>query len=162
VRRQLAILGLAFVSTFWLVALATAPRWATGESRAGTVASAFVYLAGSIICHQRPDRSFHDDGAQLPVCARCTGLYAGAMAGVLGWAVLSGLGRTARSVTKRFTELHRVRLAIVIAALPTIASLASEWSGWWEPGNMMRATLGLPLGAVVAACIVAVGASDMS
>src|SRR3954451_16842570 len=39
-----------------------------------------VYSAGRIICHQLPVRSFHLWGAALPVCARCTGIYAGAAA----------------------------------------------------------------------------------
>jgi len=34
-----------------------------------------IFAVGSLICHQRPDRSFFVDGHQLPVCARCTGLY---------------------------------------------------------------------------------------
>lgn len=29
------------------------------------------------ICHRRPERSFFIKGHQFPVCARCTGFYAG-------------------------------------------------------------------------------------
>jgi hypothetical protein len=36
-----------------------------------------VYGAGSVLCHQLPARSFHLWATQLPVCARCTGIYAG-------------------------------------------------------------------------------------
>src|SRR5262249_922300 len=46
-----------------------------------TAVSAFalvVYAVGAVVCHQLPDRSFHLLGRQLPVCARCTGIYAGA------------------------------------------------------------------------------------
>jgi len=35
-----------------------------------------VYAAGGVVCHQLPDRSFLLWGHQLPVCARCTGIYA--------------------------------------------------------------------------------------
>ncbi|WP_116591258.1 DUF2085 domain-containing protein [Methanobrevibacter thaueri] len=28
-----------------------------------------------LICHRRPERSFHIKGHQFPVCARCTGFY---------------------------------------------------------------------------------------
>src|SRR5436309_2976569 len=42
------------------------------------VVAVAVYGAGSIICHQLPGRSFHVGSAQMPVCARCTGIYAGA------------------------------------------------------------------------------------
>ena len=34
-------------------------------------------LAGSLICHQLPDRSLTAGGVFLPVCARDTGIYAG-------------------------------------------------------------------------------------
>ena len=45
--------------------------------------SAAVYEIGSLICHQLPNRSFYFWGAQLPVCARCTGLYVGAAVAAL-------------------------------------------------------------------------------
>lgn len=31
----------------------------------------------NLICHRRPDRSFHYKNHQFPVCARCTGFYTG-------------------------------------------------------------------------------------
>ena len=29
----------------------------------------------NLICHRKPERSFHIKGYQFPVCARCTGFY---------------------------------------------------------------------------------------
>ena len=29
----------------------------------------------NLICHRKPERSFHLKGHQFPVCARCTGFY---------------------------------------------------------------------------------------
>ena len=29
----------------------------------------------NLICHRKPERSFHIKGHQFPVCARCTGFY---------------------------------------------------------------------------------------
>lgn len=34
-------------------------------------------------CHQRPERSFFFHGKQFPVCARCTGVFLGELAGVV-------------------------------------------------------------------------------
>ena len=37
-------------------------------------------LAGSLWCHQRPERSPHLFGVQLPLCWRCSGIFLGALA----------------------------------------------------------------------------------
>lgn len=34
-------------------------------------------------CHQRPDRSFFINGYQLPVCARCSGVFLGYISGAV-------------------------------------------------------------------------------
>ena len=56
------------------------------------IAAAAVYAAGSLVCHQRPERSFHLAGAQLPVCARCLGLYVGGFVGAIAWVLMAGVG----------------------------------------------------------------------
>jgi uncharacterized membrane protein len=45
---------------------------------------------GYAVCHRIPERSFHIGDYQLPLCARCSGMYLGAVTGlvfqsVLGW-----------------------------------------------------------------------------
>ena len=45
---------------------------------------------GYAVCHQIPERSFQTDGFVLPLCARCSGMYLGAVSGLLfqaavGW-----------------------------------------------------------------------------
>ncbi len=42
-----------------------------------------IYELFSRICHQIPERSWHLFGAQLPVCIRCTAIYAGFLFGTL-------------------------------------------------------------------------------
>lgn len=41
-------------------------------------------------CHRRPERSFFYKGRQFPVCARCTGIFAGYLVG--GYVVLAVSG----------------------------------------------------------------------
>jgi uncharacterized membrane protein len=108
--------------------------------------TAFLYAAGSFVCHQIPERSFHIAGAQLPVCARCTGLYAGGLIGVIAW-----LARTRSPLAP-----VAARRALVIAALPTVLTVATTTLGWWDPGNVTRAMLALPLGLAVGAILAAV------
>jgi len=40
-------------------------------------------VIGFATCHRIPERSLHVDGHQLPLCARCTGIYIGMLAGWL-------------------------------------------------------------------------------
>jgi uncharacterized membrane protein len=45
---------------------------------------------GYAVCHRIPERSFHIGGYQLPLCSRCSGMYLGAVTGlvfqsILGW-----------------------------------------------------------------------------
>ncbi len=42
-----------------------------------------VYLLFSPFCHQLTERSFHIFSAQLALCARCTGIWAGLLLGTL-------------------------------------------------------------------------------
>lgn len=103
--------------------------------------SGVVYAVASLVCHQLPERSFHLGAFQLPVCARCAGIYTGAVWGAAA-AVLAPSGSTARLTTAR-------RLA-VMAATPTLATVVLETAGFWAPSNATRAAAGLPLGLVVA------------
>ena len=41
------------------------------------------FLAIAFMCHQKPERSFHFKGKQFPLCARCTGIFAGYFLGVI-------------------------------------------------------------------------------
>ena len=73
------------VTLAWLLVIVLTPallaRGAHGH--AVTLVSAGAYVMGGVVCHQRPDRSFHPGGVQMPVCARCFGLYLGGGLGVL-------------------------------------------------------------------------------
>ena len=104
-----------------------------------------LYAAGSLICHQIPERSFHLHSFQLPVCARCFGLYAGAAAGSVAWAtvwpwlasLLPGRGRWRYVLT-------------CAAAAPTVLTLILERGFGWPLSNGTRALAAVPLAATVA------------
>ena len=128
---------LAALALAWVALILAAPQLPT-------LLGAFIYGIGSLICHQRTERSFHLAGAQLPVCARCFGIYAGAALGLI-----FGSRRVDRP---RVSKTPAVALAI--AALPTIVTLIVEWAGLGNPGNVIRATAGAILGAAVAVVVV--------
>ena len=134
--RNLPVLAVA-----WAILILAAP-WlgAAGSGGGAAWLSAGSYWFGSLVCHQRPERSFHLAGAQLPVCARCTGLYvAGALGVLVGWwGVLS----------RRPIEFRSWRLPLVLAALPTMVTVAVEW--WWPraTSDALRAAAAAPAGLV--------------
>ncbi len=78
-------------------------RLILGLSAAFAIAAAFaapvlpgLRLAFGAVCHQAPDRCFALGGAALPVCARCLGVYFGALAaGIipvrLSWRTIAAL-----------------------------------------------------------------------
>jgi len=125
----------------WLAALPFGVYLATREHASTLVhAAAFtIYSVGSLLCHQRPERSFHLLGTQLPVCARCTGIY-------LGAAVVAVV-RSGKAWTER--EPSGERAAFVLACIPTAATLLYEWTTGDMPSNAVRFAAGLPLGCVV-------------
>ena len=126
---------LAVLAFGWVAALAIAPLLPAP-------AAAILYAAGSLICHQLPERSFHLHAFQLPDCARCFGLYAGGAAGLAAFLIARGRPLF-RSPGRRF-------LVTAAAALPTIATLVLEHGFGWPFSNFTRALAAVPLAAVVA------------
>ncbi len=83
--RTLRYWVLLAAAALWLAGI-FAPVWA-GE------AGRLLHLFFGTVCHQIPERSFHWGAAQLSVCHRCFGVYAGFTAGLLLWPVLPGPAR---------------------------------------------------------------------
>lgn len=84
----------------------------------------------SLICHQRPDRSFWILGAPIALCARCLGIYIGAAVGLLL--------RTSRRIA--------LQILIIVATL-NILDAVSELAGLHGNWMTVRFVLGLTLGA---------------
>jgi len=140
-------------SVTWALALPLATLAASQPRDAPVIywATFSVYAIGRIICHQLPDRSFHLWWAQMPVCARCTGIYtAAALTGLISVVARRLQPSVARS-PKGFALLTpaRARAILALALLPTIATLLYEWTSGVTPSNTTRLVAGLPLGAAV-------------
>lgn len=121
------------------------------------LATAFIYAAGALICHQRPERSFFVAGQQLPVCARCTGLYVGGAAMFLAW---WGWKLVTRRAPIQFTAATALR-AVAAAGVPTVVSWTSGVLGVWDGSNLVRAVLAIPLGLAAGAVVAAVSTKDL-
>jgi uncharacterized membrane protein len=118
---------------------------------------ALAYDVGGVICHQLPERSFFVDGRQLPVCARCTGLYLSAGMGCALWLLTKGTLRWRRVPVRARTALH----VVTVAAVPTVVSYVTGISGVWDGSNLARATLAVPLGLAAGAVATAVATKDL-
>lgn len=133
--------GVTCAAVAWVALVLTAPA-ALSRGRLPVFALA-VYQAGSLVCHQRPERSFHLAGVQLPVCARCFGLY------------LSGaVGLTLASRRRRALSARGTRTLLALAALPIATTVALEWLGLIQSSNVQRMLTGLPLGLAAGVVIV--------
>jgi hypothetical protein len=144
--RHIFLVLFVAASTTWLVWIAALPSL-LGTSpvpRPLVLAAAFTYRIGSVVCHQDPARSFATAGIQVPVCARCTGLYAGAVLGAL----LALRWRTGRR--RRAAGLAGARLVLVACALPTAVLWLAEWLLGLGVDNVDRCVSAAPLGAAVA------------
>jgi uncharacterized membrane protein len=144
-----SVLRPAFIaaSIAWALVLPLAPAIAA-RAQATPVEGGFllaVYAIGSGICHQRPERSFFLWSHQMPVCARCAGIYFGAaIAAIAAMGMAPVKGRRASAW----------RAILVAASLPAAASILFEWITGDMPSHWVRAATGLPLGAAIAATVV--------
>ena len=127
-----AAAGLTLAALLWVCVLVASPIAISRSTL--TLPATLVYAASSRICHQRPERSFHLAGVQLPVCARCFGLY---LSGAIGAAVVWGSRRRAG---------NGARAALAMAALPTAVTWGLEVAGVAGFSNMTRAVAAVPLG----------------
>ena len=107
--------------------------------------AASTYLLAGRVCHQQPERSFWSEGAPLPVCGRCTGLYLAAPIGAL----LAVASRRNRSTMPPVGWL-------IAAAVPTALTWIFHRADVIEVSNAARFLWALPLGAATAFYVVAV------
>jgi uncharacterized membrane protein len=138
------VLALFAGAALWTAAMGFAPLLPAGIDAA-------VYAGGGVVCHQLPGRTFHLSSGPLAVCARCSGLYLGAVIG-FGTIVL---------LRRRTVRFNHALAVLGVSAVPTAATLVGEWIGLWLVGNASRFVAALPLGAIVAFTIGAAVAADV-
>ncbi len=104
---------------------------------------------GYSVCHRLTDRSFTVAGRQMPLCARCTGIYLGV---TLTFVVLALAGR------RRWSQLPPLRIMliligfVVIMAIDGINSYSHFFTGLphlYEPQNWLRLITGTGAGLVM-------------
>jgi len=132
-RRRLTWVVIAF--TAFVLLLLLSPLWpASCLDKTDTV--------GSAVCGRLPDHSFHLAGRQLPLCARCTGTFTGALLGFVGLLAL-GKGKAARMPPARVLALLvGFILLMAIDGLNSYISLMLGRPVLYEPQNLLRLMTG--------------------
>lgn len=97
-------------------------------------------LIGSAVCHQMAERSFILDGKQLPVCARCTGIYSGIFFSMVFFFIFGRL-----KGNKPYTNLGMILGAC--AFIPISIDGFFSYIGFWESTQLLRVITGGVAGA---------------
>lgn len=107
---------------------------------------------GYAVCHQIAARSYHVHDQQVPLCARCTGMYLGAMLGIVFQLVHGKKGAYPPLKTILIMALMVVAFGLdgvnsYIHFFPSVAAL-------YEPHNTLRLITGTGMGLAISAAIV--------
>jgi uncharacterized membrane protein len=148
-RTAWAAWGVALCGAAGLVGLIVAAPLLRASGATG--AAGAIYKGFGLVCHQINARSFHVEGFQLAVCARCFGLYTGTLMGV-------ALYPLARSIGRRDLP---ARAWLIAAAVPTSVDFALGFLGVWDNTHLSRFLTALLLG-VVSAFYIVPGLVDLS
>lgn len=112
--------------------------------------------AAFAVCHRIPERSFAFMERPLPLCARCSGTYLGALAGLIVL-VTRGRGRASGLPSGRYLAVLAAFLAAW--AIDGANSFLTFFPGaphFYEPNNLLRLITGTLQGLALAAFIVPV------
>lgn len=94
----------------------------------------YIYTFGDVWCHQKNERSFFINGNQMPICARCFGIFLGVPIGIC-FSILSK--------TKIDKNIHKKFLIPLISGYsPLAVDEAGQLAGLWHSTNVLRILTG--------------------
>lgn len=98
----------------------------------------FFDFIGSLVCHQRTEKTLIVGGRFLPVCTRCTGAYLGLL---IGYVILFFRKRKAKGPPNLWATL--------VLSMPMIIDTVTQTLGMRESTNSLRLITGLFFGIVL-------------
>jgi uncharacterized membrane protein len=105
--------------------------------------------AGYAVCHRITVRSFTVDGRQVPLCARCTGMYLGAM---LTFGILGLGGRWRHAGLPPWPILLALLAFVGLMGIDGVNSYAGFFPGapqLYQPQNWLRLATGMGTGLMM-------------
>ena len=114
---------------------------------------AFLDEIGAAVCHRLPERSFFWGGRQMPLCARCTGLYTGVF-----FASCFFFWKGRQKGEKPFSTA--AMLLTACALLPIAADGFCSYIGLWESSQFLRVLTGAAAGAATPGLFLLAGNFD--
>lgn len=104
------------------------------------------------VCHRIDLRSFHLGERQLPLCARCTGMYLGAMLG-LAYQLILAPRRAGMPPKRVMAVLVALLAAFGIDGLNSYFHLFPIGPTIYQPNNVLRLLTGTGMGIVITAAL---------
>ncbi len=109
---------------------------------------------GYAVCHRIDLRSFHLGARQLPLCARCTGMYLGAMLGLV-YQEIMGRKRIGTPPLRVLFVLGGLVAAFIVDGLNSFLHLIPGMFSLYEPNNTLRLLSGTGMGLVISVALFA-------
>ena len=145
--RYLVVLAAVLVFTGWLM---NTPPGLLGKL------DAIAYA----VCHRIAERSFHIGSIQLPLCARCTGMYLGAVTGLVFQSIRGGK----RSKVPRWSIIAVLLVFVVAFGIDGVNSylyllkqirpgILPQIPNIYIPNNTLRLLTGSGMGLAMAAML---------
>ena len=113
----------------------------------------FMERVGSAVCHQMAERSFIFHGLQMPLCARCTGIYTGVF-----FAFCFFYLKKRMNAGTPFSLLQAILTGLVI--LPVGIDGVGSYLGFWESSQLMRVLTGSLVGSIAPGFLLIAGNFD--
>jgi len=103
------------------------------------------------ICHRIPSRSFFIGDRPIPLCARCSGMYLGALLGLLYQMRLGKRGKM--PALKMYAIFGLFLLAFTIDGVNSYLNFFPQAPSLYEPQNLLRLLTGTGIGLGIAAVL---------
>ena len=140
--KRLALVGAAVLIT--LLWLYLTPQGLLGKADA----------IGYAVCHRIDTRSFYLGDRQIPLCARCSGMYLGVLAGFL---YQLRLGKRSHFPPKPIlVAFGLLGLAFALDGLNSYLTLFPGYTPIYPPNNALRLATGTGLGLLIAVVLMPV------